>query len=120
MFQPTTYEETIFGDQILGEPILTVFASDADIRSPHNVIRFEAVDLFNSANALTYFAVGEVDVAVYVRRSLNLDNFIQSQYQVSNIMFPLYIYYDIFRFICFENFLEKKWKIESIFFFFTE
>lgn len=82
MFNPLTYNVTIYEDQVLGEEIIRVFATDDDTRSPHNEVRYEAVGS-SSGNALTYFAIGSTDGIVYVRRSLRTDNFLQESFTVS-------------------------------------
>lgn len=80
-FSEQNYAVTIYEDQILGETIVQVTATDADIRSPHNQVRYEAVGS-GSGNALTYFAIRETDGGVYVRRSLTSDNFNQDTFTV--------------------------------------
>ena len=77
------YEITIFEDQELGVSILQVTATDQDSRSPHNVVRYEAIGA-TSGNALTYFAISDTDGSVYLRRSLLVDNFNQNLFTVSN------------------------------------
>ena len=83
-FTLVDYETTIFEDQELGVSILQVTATDQDARSPHNVVRFEAVGS-QSGNALTYFAISETDGSVYLRRSLLVDNFNQDSFTVSKL-----------------------------------
>ena len=90
VFNPLQYNVTIYEDQVLGEEIIRVFASDADTRSPHSDVRYESVGS-SSGNALTYFAIG-TDGIVYVRRSLRTDNFLQSTFTVSfNLLYLLFI-----------------------------
>ena len=84
-FTLTDYVVTIFEDQELGVNIEQVTATDADSRSPHNVVRFEAVGS-SSGNALTYFAISETDGSVYLRRSLLNDNFNQDVFTVSKTL----------------------------------
>ena len=73
---------TIYEDQILGENIVCVTATDADRRSPHDQVRYEATST-NSGNTLTYFAINSVDGCVYVRQSLRTNNLFQDRFQVS-------------------------------------
>ena len=82
VFNPVNYNITIYEDQTLGEEILRVTATDADVRSPHNIVRYEAVGS-TSGNALTYFDVRSEDGIIYVRRSLREDNFRQTEFTVS-------------------------------------
>ena len=87
-FDILDYEVTIFEDQELGVSLLQVQASDADSRSPHNIILYEAVGS-TSGNALTYFAISETDGSVYLRRSLLNDNFNQNLFTVSKFSLKL-------------------------------
>lgn len=82
VINPLEYNVTIYEDQVLGEEIERVFATDQDSRSPHNDVRYEAQESF-SGNALNYFAVRETDGVVYVRRSLRDNNFQQTSFTVS-------------------------------------
>ncbi|WAQ95445.1 FAT4-like protein [Mya arenaria] len=79
VFDPQNYEITIFEDQNLGENIICTTATDSDVRSPHNEVRYEAVGS-GSGNAMTYFAISATDGCVYVRRSLRTNNFLQSEF----------------------------------------
>lgn len=84
-FDPLNYNITIYEDQALGEEIIRVFATDTDTRSPHNIVRYEALDS-SSGIALTYFGIQEVDGVIFVRRSLRSDNLVQNSFTVSCIL----------------------------------
>ncbi|WAQ96421.1 FAT4-like protein [Mya arenaria] len=82
VFDRTLYDcdqTTIYEDQVLGEEIVCVTATDADDRTPYNDIRYTTSGI-DSTNALTYFAVSPNDGCVYLRRSLTTDNFQQSNF----------------------------------------
>ncbi|KAH3873294.1 hypothetical protein DPMN_036526 [Dreissena polymorpha] len=79
VINPLNYEATIFEDTFIGEEIVRVLATDQDVRSPHNDIRYEAVGT-NSGNTLTYFGIGSTDGSVFVRRSLTTDNNQQNEF----------------------------------------
>lgn len=89
VFEPVVYgcdQTTIYEDQVLGEDIVCVTASDADASQPYNQIRYEAFNNDNT-NALTYFTVSPSDGCVYLRRSLTTDNFQQVNFTVSHLDF---------------------------------
>ncbi|XP_041364041.1 cadherin-23-like [Gigantopelta aegis] len=70
MFVPRVYNVTILETQSLGDTITRVTATDSDIVSPNNVVKYA---LLGTAKALEYFFVNSVTGDVSVRRGLTED-----------------------------------------------
>ena len=70
MFIPRVYNITILETRTLGDTITRVMASDSDMVSPNNMVRYL---LTSTARALEYFTVNSITGDVSVRRSLTED-----------------------------------------------
>ncbi|XP_035826841.1 protocadherin Fat 4, partial [Aplysia californica] len=80
LIAPLLYQETIPDSTPLGTNITTIFASDADVAPPHNLIRFSARG--STAAATDFFFVDSVTGAVFVKQGLTLDNNQNSFYEL--------------------------------------
>ncbi|KAK3089813.1 hypothetical protein FSP39_006721 [Pinctada imbricata] len=75
VFNPINYNVTIYETQALGVPFIKVNATDADTRSPHNVIRYTASSgAFGNSAALEFFQVSALDGSISVKKALTVGN----------------------------------------------